>query len=438
MEPHLGAPSVASSTPVAQYEALLIATGPEATATALRALWASEAASAGTGLLELWRAGGHDRRGQNAGTMPHREQVVATVVRALDACEGVDRLPDVRALLASVLLQEGRLAEAEAVLTKVTQGAHEGSASAFMVAAELAERRDDLRLARRFYEWVLAADVDHPQARSRLAALSNRLDGEDALPAGGASRLAHTATLLDPSAAKVRDRYVLSQEIGRGGAGVVFVAEDTRLGRPVALKLYHRQDGQERARLFVEGAAAARFEHPGIVRIFDLDPFVGALVMEWLPEGSVRHHVLRHGLQEPELRAFLFDVAEVLAFLHGRGVVHRDLKPSNLLLRRTQGGRLRVVLTDFGVAHALEAVTSEGGASAQVHGTLAYMAPEQRRGLAVTTASDIYALGVTLEEWLARLDSPPQDLAHLAMRCRADEPGQRPAAEEIVSQLSTF
>lgn len=365
--------------------------------------------------------------------MPHREQVVATVMRALDACEGVDRFPDVRATLASVLLQEGRFAEAEVVLSKVTQTAHDGSVAAFMVAAELAERRDALRVARRFYEWVLAEEVHHPQARSRLSALASRLDGDEAVRLGGAPRLAHTATLLDPSAAQVRDRYVLTREIGRGGAGVVFAAEDTRLGRTVALKIYHRQDGQERERLFLEGAAAARFEHPGIVRIFDLDPAAGALVMEWLPEGSLRQHLRRHDVSEADVRGWLRDVSEVLAFLHGRGVVHRDLKPSNLLLRRAAEGRLRVVLTDFGVAHALDAAD---GASAQVHGTLAYMAPEQRRGLGITTASDIYALGVTLEEWLEQLPSAPPALVGLAMQCRADEPGQRPTASDIVSQLS--
>ncbi|HJL22038.1 MAG TPA: serine/threonine-protein kinase, partial [Polyangiaceae bacterium LLY-WYZ-15_(1-7)] len=207
---------------------------------------------------------------------------------------------------------------------------------ACLLAAEIAERRGDEEGALALYERILARDLDFPRARERAARLRDR---------GDAKRDLAGATIATDGAL-ARGRYRVEKELGRGGAGTVFSAYDLRLDRRVALKVYHRRGRVERERLLVEAQTPAGIEHPGVVRIFDLDPRLGAIAMEWVVGGSVRVELGRGAVPAERARRWIATALEALAFVHGRGVVHRDLKPSNFLLREDD----RVVLTDFGLA----------------------------------------------------------------------------------------
>lgn len=292
----------------------------------------------------------------------------------------------------------------------------------FMLAAELAERRGDLTAALALYERVVAQDLDYPRARARV----RRLREGDRAPADvGATLMADGAL--------TRGRYRVERELGRGGAGTVFLADDLSLGRKVALKVYHRRGRAERARLLVEARMAARLEHPGVVRVFDLDEPLAAISMERVLGGSVRQLMKKGGLPLARIVAIFHTTAEALAHIHGAGIVHRDVKPSNMLLRADD----RVVLTDFGVACRAGEVPAPGRGAGE--GTLAYMPKEQREGAAARSSMDIYALGVSMNELLEHASiEPPPYLRELVAACMRDEPKSRPSAEWLAAQLSAL
>jgi hypothetical protein len=286
------------------------------------------------------------------------------------------------------------------------------SPAALMLAGEVAEGQGELRRALALYEQILARDIDYPGARERVHRLQETREPREGI-AG--------ATLM-VDGALARGRYRLEHELGRGGAGTVFSAWDCQLERPVALKVYHRRGRADRERLRMEARTPARFEHPGVIRVFDLDERLGAIAMERLPGGSVRLELGKEPVPVGRVERWLQTALEALAFVHARGWVHRDLKPSNLLLR----GDDRTVLTDFGLATRIgEAPPLRGGAG---EGTLGYMPPEQQGGAPAQPSADIHAFGATMAELVQCLAGPvPEAWQQLPEACMRHEPAKRPA-----------
>jgi eukaryotic-like serine/threonine-protein kinase len=213
------------------------------------------------------------------------------------------------------------------------------------------------------------------------------------------------------------DRYRNPERVGQGGMGEIYRAEDTVLGRTVAVKMLaerYAADDAVRERFTREGLAAARLSgEPHTVTIFDVGeheerPFI---VMEFLRGGSLEDRLREHGAQDPaRALEWLEQAGAALDAAHAHGVVHRDVKPGNLLL--TGDGSIRVA--DFGVASAagLDSLTMTG----TVLGTSGYLAPEQARGEPTTSASDQYALAVVAFELLTgrrpyEADSPTAEAA---------------------------
>ncbi|MCA9605157.1 MAG: serine/threonine protein kinase [Myxococcales bacterium] len=289
----------------------------------------------------------------------------------------------------------------------------------WMLAAEIAERRHDETRALALYERVVARDLDYPRARARVRRLR---EGERHARDVGATLMADGAL--------TRGRYRVERELGRGGAGTVFLAHDLSLGRKVALKVYHRRGRTERERLLVEARTPARLEHPGVVRIFDLDESLAAIAMERVLGGSVRREMEKGAVTIDRIRRWFHTAADALAHVHERGFVHRDFKPSNMLLR----GDERVVLTDFGVACEAGWTPAEGTAMAE--GTLAYMAPEHRAGASAHPSMDVYAVGVALREVLEHAASEaPRGIVECAAACIRRDPAHRPTAAWVAEQL---
>jgi serine/threonine-protein kinase len=267
----------------------------------------------------------------------------------------------------------------------------------------------------------VARDVTYPRARERAARLRERLGG---------TRREDGATLL-AEGASVRGRYRILREMGRGGAGTVFLAHDGELARQVALKVYHRRGRADRERLLHEARTAAAFEHPGVIRVFDVDETLAAIAMEIVEGGSVRTELGKGGLGLPRALRWVESAVEVLRFIHRRGVVHRDVKPSNLLLRSND----RVVLTDFGVACPVGERAPSHGAPGE--GSLAYMPPEQRQGAPAQPSMDVYALGVTVREILHRVACEvPAPLVEIAAACVRSVPSARPTLDEVAHALA--
>ncbi len=198
----------------------------------------------------------------------------------------------------------------------------------------------------------------------------------------------------------IADRYRLVRLVGSGGMGAVWEALDERLGRPVALKLLHKQFGLAPAdaelnnqRAMREARITARVHHRHAVPVFDVVEHEGrpCLVMQFLPSIALSTLLKETGTLEPAEAAKVgAQISSALAAAHAVGVVHRDVKPGNILV----GDDDNVMISDFGISHAFGDATLT--ATGLVHGTPAFLAPEVARGAATTFASDVFSLGATL------------------------------------------
>lgn len=231
--------------------------------------------------------------------------------------------------------------------------------------------------------------------------------------------------------------YRLTTLLGSGGFAEVYLGEHVRLGMQAAIKILHAHLGKEDAEAFqAEARTIAELIHPHIIRVLDFDvensmPF---LVLDYAPEGSLRRRHKR-GEQVPLERvvAYASQVADALQYAHDRKHVHRDVKPENMLIGR-QG---EILLSDFGIASIAHS-TSSMNTEAPL-GTLAYMAPEQIQGHA-RPASDQYALGVTVYQWLTGVmpfrgssaEVIGQQLAGTPAPLRSIVPTLSPALEKVV------
>ena len=221
--------------------------------------------------------------------------------------------------------------------------------------------------------------------------------------------------------------YDVREEVGRGGMGVVYAAEDARLGRAVALKMLpsaFSRDPIARERLSREARAAASLSHPCIATVYALEEIDGDLfIATELVRGTTLRAALDAGpFPRERLLETMARIAEALEAAHRHGIVHRDLKPENVL--RSEDGRLKIV--DFGIARTLNPVpeTQAGLTLTGTRlGTPGYMAPEQLRGQPVDARVDIFAFGVMAYE-LATGSHPfgGSDPAALLERLLSDNP----------------
>src|SRR5437762_5007196 len=190
-------------------------------------------------------------------------------------------------------------------------------------------------------------------------------------------------------------RYSIERELGRGGMGIVLLARDVALDRPVAIKLlppHLATRPDERERFLEEARTAAGLAHPNIVPIHLVEARgeLVLFVMGFVDGETLRDRVERAGPLSPRLAMKLLqEVAWALGYAHQRGVIHRDVKPDNIMIERATE---RALVTDFGIALRTRAAESAGG---PVVGTARFMSPEQACGEPVDARSDLYSLGAT-------------------------------------------
>ena len=236
-------------------------------------------------------------------------------------------------------------------------------------------------------------------------------------------------------------RYELGDRLGSGGMSNVYQATDRTLERTVAVKVLaeHLSDDERFvARFRREALAVAKLIHPNIVQVYDtgVDEGHHYIVMEYVEGRSGAQVLSRQGPLDPETATEAgIQACAGLDYAHRRGIIHRDVKPGNLMLfgGPVGGGEMTVKLTDFGIARALEQtrITQVGS----VVGTAAYLAPEQVRGEEATPATDVYALGVVLYQFLTgRLPYEGSTLAELAVRQQNEKPLPPSAYNDEVSE----
>jgi hypothetical protein len=357
-----------------------------------------------TRLDALWR-GGHERL-----AIEWMEKLLS--VPELD----IQTLAPLRAQLVERYEQRGELDAALGHLDLLAN--HPAHAlRAHYLLAEHARKAGDHERALRHYEAVLGRDVDYPNVRARVERL-RALTGRAAPVAG------ETIAAGDVVGVQAGARYRLVRELGRGATGVVYLARDAELDRDVAVKLLHPHlagEGRQGAldRFFHEARVMASLRHPNVVAVLDLDEASRRIVMELAAGGTLRDVLRERGPRS--LRRSIERHGQILSALaaaHRRGIVHCDLKPGNLMFRRDadQPG-VEVMLGDFGVAHLGDG--SDGPRKPEAVGTLAYMAPEQRRG-EVTPASDVYASAVVLYEMFTGATPWSRDVLMAGTRRRED------------------
>jgi beta-lactam-binding protein with PASTA domain len=232
------------------------------------------------------------------------------------------------------------------------------------------------------------------------------------------------------------DRYQLIRLIGSGASGYVFLAEDARLGRKVAVKLLQTGLAGDEAflrRFRAEARGAAAMSHPHIMGVLDWGeeddgPY---LVLEYLKGGSLRDLLDGgHHLSVPQAVRVALEAAGGLAYAHRRGVVHRDIKPANLLF--DEDGRLSIA--DFGLARALaEAAWTEPMGS--LVGTVRYSSPEAAQGRVLDGRADVYALGLVLIEAVSGTAPFASDTAVASLMARVSSPPVVPAAAGVLGPV---
>jgi eukaryotic-like serine/threonine-protein kinase len=199
--------------------------------------------------------------------------------------------------------------------------------------------------------------------------------------------------------ATVANRYVVEAVVGHGGMGAIYRAQDTRLGRVVALKVLRPDlaaDGAARSRFLREGQIAAQMVHANVVRTYDAgEDQAGPFLVQELLGGRTLDQLIP--LPPREAADILSAIAGALSYIHHRGYIHCDVKPQNILLKDDG----TPVLLDFGIARA------EGLDATTLIATPHYLAPERARGMPPTVASDLYALGIVLFQ--AITGRPPFD-----------------------------
>lgn len=240
-------------------------------------------------------------------------------------------------------------------------------------------------------------------------------------------------TSPDLNAPLLLDRYRPDSLIARGGSSSVYQAHDILLGRAVAVKVFFAGADSSLDRAREELRVLAALAHHGIVSVLDAGidestpddprPF---LVMELVVGRTVRQLIDADELSPVVIGGMAFEVAEALEFVHRNNIVHRDVSPANILMvdYGSEHSRLRARLTDFGLAVHGGWIPSDDG---RVNGTIPYLSPEQVRREPLTSASDIYSLGLVLIECFSRAPVFPGGTVDAALARVGVEPAMPPA-----------
>ncbi len=258
-------------------------------------------------------------------------------------------------------------------------------------------------------------------------------------------------------------RYKIIKKAGTGGMADIFKAEDTILGRLVAIKMLHPQFAHDEnfvARFRREAQSAASLNHPNIVNIYDWGRADSTyfIVMEYIEGENLKQIIGKSGPLSAEIAVkIMIRVCDALEFAHKHQIVHRDIKPHNIII--TKDGTVKV--TDFGIARAGSSTMTQTGS---ILGTATYISPEQAQGTAVGKSSDVYSLGIVLYEALTgcvpfegespvavafkQVHEPPplprsinpaisQSLETVILKAMAKNPGERYlSAEEMKADLT--
>ncbi|MCH2188045.1 protein kinase [Myxococcota bacterium] len=367
------------------------------------------------------------------------------------------------ALLADIFRTRGQLSLAIRQLEKmVGEGEVDRSRlPAFDALAHLYEEDGQAARALEIYEKILAVDYGYQDVQGRLARLKALIAENPGVSAGMVEAVAAAKgeASLGEAFSREGGRYQILGELGRGGMGIVYKAQDTALDRVVAFKVLPdtvKENPQAVTNFMREARAAAKLNHPSIVTVYDTGEQDGHyyIAMEYVDGTTIKEILRRRGqISAAGILHVTVQICEALAYAHEKKLAHRDIKPANMMWTRDKKAKIM----DFGLAKVVEEVRNH---TTVVAGTPYYMSPEQTLGKNVDLRTDIYSLGVTMFEMAtgavpfqegnipyhhvhtpapdvrARRPDLPLVLVRMIQRCLAKNPADRyQSAREILDEI---
>ena len=408
----------------------------------------------------LGKAGQH----MQAGEVFHREgmdEEAITVLQQVDS-EHED-FPRAAALLGDIFRARGQLSLAIKKLEQGLGGAEldRHNMPVYYILATIYEQDGRPAQAVEIYEKILAIDYHYEDVERRLVQTRALVNEDAPVAAAQTSAASGTGTSTAQTLAQTGQpgRYQIEGELGRGGMGIVYKAQDTVLDRMVAFKVLpenFKENPQAVTNFLREAKAAAKLNHPNIVTVYDTGEQDGHyyIAMEYVDGTTIKEILRRRGvISAAGILHVTVQVCEALAYAHEKKVVHRDIKPANAMWTRDKKAKIM----DFGLAKVVEEVRNH---TTVVAGTPYYMSPEQTLGKNIDHRTDIYSLGVTMFEMATgtvpfkegnipyhHVHTPAPDVrtlrrdiplavSNIIARCLAKDPAERyQSARDILSEI---
>jgi tetratricopeptide (TPR) repeat protein len=335
-----------------------------------------------------------------SGELYHEEGLDDEAISALQKVpQEDDDFARAAAILGDIFSSRGQLSIAVTKLqqaigdTELTRDSVDGYYKLATIYQDDAKPREAIEI----FEKILAFDYHYRDVEGRLSASRALCEGEE--PPSSATHAGEEAPTGTPGSTSPAegDRYQIVGELGRGGMGIVYKAQDTVLDRLVAFKVLPQaltENAQAIANFQREAQAAAKLNHPNIVTVYDTGEQQGRyyIAMEYVEGTTLKEILRRRGAISPSgILHVLMQISEALAYAHEKKVVHRDIKPANAMWTRDK----KVKLMDFGLAKVVEEARNH---TTVVAGTPYYMSPEQTLGKNIDHRTDIYSLGAALFE----------------------------------------
>jgi len=398
----------------------------------------------------------------HAGEVFHREGMDDEAITVLQKVEPESEdFARAAALLGDIFRARGQLSLAIKKLAQSLGGADldRSNMPVYYVLATIYESDDKPAQAVEIYERILGLDYHYKDVERRLIEARSRVQDEGGLAVPGASAAAATTARSSGGAGAPARRYQVVGELGRGGMGIVYKAQDTVLDRLVAFKVLpdsFKENPQAVTNFTREAKAAAKLNHPSIVTVYDTGEQDGHyyIAMEYVDGTTLKEILRRRGvISAAGILHVTVQICEALAYAHEQKVVHRDIKPANAMWTRDKKAKIM----DFGLAKVVEEVRNH---TTVVAGTPYYMSPEQTLGKNVDHRTDIYSLGVTMFEMATgtvpfkegnipyhHVHTPAPDvrslrrdiplaIAQIIGRCLAKDPADRyQSARDILAEI---
>ena len=324
--------------------------------------------------------------------------------------------PDIQFFLCSVLIDRGDFDEALPLLRGLIDSGYTRRDIIEYWLGFIYEEKGELKEACIHYERALGHNINYMPAKIRYEKIKQLINA--------GKKTVGKESLKESILKKERqgeDRFEILEEIGGGGAGVIYRVKDRLLNRDVAMKVYH--GGISKNQFFKEASVPSLIPHPGVVKIYSIDSEHSTIFMKYYPGGSLKQK-LKEKWSEEKVIEFIIKICEPLIIMEKKKIIHRDLKPENILFDDNE----YPVIIDFGLAFIQE---EDKKGDIILGGTERYMPPEYKDGAMLNNRYDHYSLGIIIKELVTSSGISSPYIDEVISRCCNSDYTLRPSFKEI-------